>query len=401
MDTGSAGFPRELLSQPWPARLGYFRAYTMAHPRLLAARETLLNAIHEVAPNSLILLMGPTGVGKTTLRAKIERILTSEMLPELGVDPVRLPVVSMECIAPESGAFGWRDHFRRLLLQMNEPLVDYKVNPEAPVRMGERATKFLPGARAAGSQYHHAVEQALHFRRPAAVLLDEAQHLARMSSGRRLSDQLDVIKSLANCTGTVHVLLGTYELLAFRNLSAQLSRRSVDIHFPRYRIDDANDQKIFLTVLRSFEQQLPLSHPPKLVEEWEYLYERSIGCVGVLKDWLVRALTGVFRRNASVLTLKDLQAHAPSVPQCDKMLSEALEGEVRLLESAEERNRLRTRLGLGPQEHRREESSSDTTTQVAIEITSPRKRGRKPGQRQPRRDPIGLPTTSYATAINV
>ena len=82
MDTGSAGFPRELLSQPWPARLGYFRAYTMAHPRLLAARETLLSAIHEMAPNSLILLMGPTGVGKTTLRAKVEQMLTTEMLPE-------------------------------------------------------------------------------------------------------------------------------------------------------------------------------------------------------------------------------------------------------------------------------------------------------------------------------
>jgi energy-coupling factor transporter ATP-binding protein EcfA2 len=401
MDTGSPAFPPELLSQPWPVRLEYFRAYTMAHPRLLAARETLLNAIHEVVPNSLILLMGPTGVGKTTLRAKIEQMLTSEMLPELGTDPVQLPVVSIECIAPESGSFSWRDHFRRLLLQMDEPLVDYKVNPEAPVRTGERATQFLPDARAAGAQYHHAVEQALRFRRPAAVLLDEAQHLARMSSGRRLSDQLDVIKSLANCTGTVHVLLGTYELLAFRNLSAQLSRRSIDIHFPRYRIDDANDQKIFLTVLRSFEQQLPLSQPPKLVDEWEYLYERSIGCVGVLKDWLVRALTGVFRRNASVLTLRDLQAHAPCVPQCDKMLSEALEGEVRLLESAEERKRLRTRLGLGHEEPRREESSSDTMTQAAIEITSPRKRGRKPGQRHPRRDPIGLPTTSYAAAINV
>ena len=193
MDTGSAGFPRELLSQPWPARLGYFRAYTMAHPRLLAARETLLSAIHEMAPNSLILVMGPTGVGKTTLRAKVEQMLTTEMLPELGADPVRLPVVSVECIAPESGTFSWRDHFRRLLLQMDEPLVDYKLNPEAPVRMGDRATRFLPGVRAAGSQFHHAAERALRFRRPAAVLLDEAQHLARMSSGRRLSDQLDVL----------------------------------------------------------------------------------------------------------------------------------------------------------------------------------------------------------------
>jgi|SRR5271157_946101 len=82
-------------------------------------------------------------------------------------------------------------------------------------------------------------------------------------------------------------------------------------------------------------------------------------------------------------------------------VSEALEGEVRLLESTEQRNRLRTRLGLGSQEHYREKSSSGATTQVAVEITSPPKRRRKPGQRQPRRDPIGLPTTSYATAINV
>jgi energy-coupling factor transporter ATP-binding protein EcfA2 len=401
MDREATGFPHELLSQPWPARLAYFRAYTMAHPRLLAAREDLLNAIHEVAPNSLILLMGPTGVGKTTLRAKVEQILTTEMLPELRADPVRLPVVSVECIAPESGTFSWRDHFRRLLLQMDEPLVDYKVNPEAPVRMGERATKFLPGARAAGSQYHHAVEQALHFRRPVAVLLDEAQHLARMSSGRRLSDQLDVIKSLANCTRTVHVLLGTYELLAFRNLSAQLSRRSIDIHFPRYRVDDSNDRKIFLAVLRSFEQQIPLSEPPRLVEEWEYLYERSIGCVGVLKDWLVRALTGVFRRNASALTLRDLQAHAPSVAQCDKMLSEALEGEVSLREDAEGSKRLRTRLGLDCRETSRASSSTGVARQVTIETTSRQKRLRRPGQRHPHRDPIGVPTARYATAINV
>jgi len=38
---------------------------------------------------------------------------------------------------------------------------------------------------------------------------------------------------MANQTKIVHVLLGTYELLALRNLSGQLSRRSLDIHFCR------------------------------------------------------------------------------------------------------------------------------------------------------------------------
>ena len=46
----------------------------------------------------------------------------------------------------------------------------------------------------------------------------------------------------------------------------------------------------------------------------------------MLKDWLVRALTGVFRRNAAVLTFRDLQTHAAGVSQCDKILAEALEG---------------------------------------------------------------------------
>ena len=334
---GLAGFPRELLSQPWNVRANYFQSYTMAHPRLVSARDSLVNAIHEVPPNTLIVLLGPTGVGKTTLRAKIEQLLAAEMLSTLELDPGRLPSVSVECIAPESGNFSWRDHFRRLLLQMDEPLVDYKINPAAPVRIGDGAVRFMPSARAVGAEYHHAVERALAFRRPAAVLIDEAQHLSKMGSGRRLSDQLDVLKSLANRTRTVHVLIGTYELLAFRNLSAQLSRRSVDIHFPRYRTDNAEDLKAFQTILRSLEQQLPLSEPPNLLDDWEYMYERSIGCVGILKDWLMRTLISVLRRDAGVLTHKDLQAHALSVAQCDKMLSEALEGERSLEESTIDR----------------------------------------------------------------
>ena len=395
MVVAQVGFPADLLSQPWSARIHNFRAYTMAHPRLVTTREALLNAIHEVPPNSLILVFGPTGVGKTTLRAKIEQLLAAELLPVLETDRGRLPVVSVECIAPESGSFSWRDHFRRLLLQMDEPLVDYKINTAAPVHIGDKVVRFMPSARAAGAEHHHAVERALAYRRPAAVLIDEAQHLARMSSGRRLSDQLDVIKSLANRTNTVHVLIGTYELLAFRNLSAQLSRRSIDIHFPRYKADDADDLKIFLTIVKSFEQQLPLSEPPDLLKDWEYLYERSIGCVGVLKDWLARALVSVSRRNAGSLDRKDLEAHAPSIAQCDKMLSEAAEGEVRLLESAEERSRLRTRLGLSAKEN------SEDAADSSIKIASPNRNMLKPGQRRPVRDAVGTSSSMDANGSSL
>ncbi|MGA2078865.1 MAG: AAA family ATPase [Terriglobia bacterium] len=398
MEATTTGFPRELLTRPWTERLQYFKGYTMAHPRLMAARDSLLAAIHERAPNSLILVLGPTGVGKTTLLMKIEQRMNTELLADLQTDPGRLPIVSVECIAPESGIFSWRDHFRRLLMRMDEPLLDHKLDPGTSIHIRNRAVRFMPNAKAVGSEYRHAVERALCFRRPIAVMLDEAQHLASVGSPRRLSDQLDVIKSIANCTGTVHVLLGTYGLVAFRNLSAQLSRRSVDIHFPRYRADDPEDRKTFLTVVRSFEHQLPLPEPPELVKEWEYLYERSIGCVGILKDWLMRALTGVSRRNGNGLTIEDLQAHALSVSQCDKMIAEASEGEASLCESAEERGRLRTRLGLSPQEVR---PAHSTAGQAEGEIPQPRKQRRRPGQRRPTRDVIARPETIYATAASV
>ncbi|MGB9485490.1 MAG: hypothetical protein WCD04_05185, partial [Terriglobia bacterium] len=133
------------------------------------------------------------------------------------------------------------------------------------------------------------------------------------------------------------------------------------------------------------------------VKEWEYLYERSIGCVGVLKDWLMRALTGVSRRNANVLTIGDLQAHALSVSQCDTMLAEASEGEVSLCESAEELGQLRTRLGLSPQEVRPEPSTAGLAM-CEVEIPQPRKQHRRPGQRRPTRDVIARPEMSHATA---
>jgi energy-coupling factor transporter ATP-binding protein EcfA2 len=101
-------------------RLDRFRSFTVAHPRLVEAKETLINAIRGAEPNSLIFVFGPTGVGKTTLRLKTEQLITAEILSELHEDITRVPVVSVEAVAPESGSFNWRDHYKRLLHQLDE-----------------------------------------------------------------------------------------------------------------------------------------------------------------------------------------------------------------------------------------------------------------------------------------
>lgn len=376
-----SGFPRNLLSEPWSARLAYFQRYTVAHPRLTEAKEKLVAAIQDSEPNSLVFVFGPTGVGKTTLRIKTEQILTDELRQDLQTDRGRIPMVSVEATAPESGSFCWRDHFKRLLIEMDEPLVGRKQDPET-----SSARVRSVAHRPTMAEYRYGVEQALHFRRPAAVMIDEAQHLAKMASGRRLLDQLDVIKSIANRTRTIHVLYGTYDLLTFRNLNGQLSRRSMDVHFARYCAESAEDRQVFVGILRSFAQQLPLPETPDLAKDWEFLFERSVGCVGVLKQWLVRSLSAALRRGDATLTLQTLESHALSLSQVDTILSETSEGEMRLMDTNEAISRLRKRLGL---------SSRRTDGRIADAAKQPTPAPplhtiRRPGQRRPVRDPIGI-----------
>lgn len=357
-------------------RFDHFQKFTMAHPRLVAARDELMDAIDGAAPGSLVLMLGPTGVGKTTLRTKVENHLVEQMTPLMRADPCRLPFASVEVPPPHTGRFRWRDYFSRLLVAMNEPLIGEKTaNSPLGTRTG---TSF-----AIGSDLSYAAEQALRYRRPPVVFVDEAQHLARIASGRKLSDQLDVIKSISNRTGTVHVLLGTYELLAFRNLSAQLSRRCLDLHFQRYRADSCADRQIFQSVLLSFQKQLPVLGPePDLMAIWEFLYERSVGCVGILKEWLMRACVRSIQHGAGTLTNEELAKTALSISQCEKILAESREGETRLNESEDSKLRYRTLLGITPQPDSRNEPKDPISAAPSI------RRSARVGKRNPRRDPI-------------
>ncbi|MBW4418954.1 MAG: AAA family ATPase [Myxacorys californica WJT36-NPBG1] len=325
------GFPRELLNQPIADRVAYFQSYTMPHPKLKDAAQQLMLSIHQPAGASLIFVFGPTGVGKSTLLRKVRKELIEAALPRMEIDKGYIPVAGIEAIAPEFSNFDWKDFYVRGLMALNEPMIDKKIN-----RTNSKLKLRL------------ALESALSNRKPDAFFVDEAQNLGKVVSGRKLRDQTDCIKSLANIAQTRFVLCGTYELLMLRNLSAQLCRRSTDIHLPRYYAESTQDRETFQGIVQTLQFYLPLPETPDLLGLWEFCYERSIGCVGILKDWLSRTLNAVLEKdpNAATLTAEDLEHHAWSMEQCMIMLSEAKEEEQKLTPRAEIRNELRASLGL-------------------------------------------------------
>ncbi len=95
--------------------------------------------------------------------------------------------------------------------------------------------------------------------------------------------------------------------------------------------------------MKSFQVQLPLAETPKLVECAEYLYERTFGCIGLLKEWLLGALAEALDAEATTLTQAHLEA-CVDYPRVVKVGKEAVHGDKRVLERDKSRGELETLL---------------------------------------------------------
>src|SRR5437667_7006940 len=362
-------FPRDLLQQPPGARQEYFEHQCLIeHPRLLTALDATVQAICPPGdgasmrrPGTMVLVIGPSRVGKTTLIHLLEKRLLAKCKEQMHRDAGFIPFASITAAGPEASRFDWPTYYRAVLRGLQDPFVDGKT------------------ARIPTRELREAMEAALIHRKPLAIIVDEAHHLAKAASGRRLQDQLDHLKYFENVTGVSHLLVGTYELRPFRTVNAQLACRSIDVHFSRYDAAKEEDAQVFRSILWALQRQLPVEKEPHLVDHWEFLYARSIGCIGLVKMHLNRALNVALTEGAKTVTLTHLRKTATSEVRVELALRNALESEAELAESDGADERLLTLLGLrGPQTPVQKGQQRQTKP-------CPRQRGR----RRPGRDSAG------------
>jgi hypothetical protein len=365
-------FPPEVLSLPAGARQEYFEQRCLiSHPRLLEALETTLQAICPPGegastrrPGTMVLIIGPSRVGKTTLIRLLEERLTSMNKAHMQACPSFIPFASVLAAGPGTNRFEWAEYYREVLRALHDPFVDGKV------------------ARIRTRELREAMETALTQRLPLAVIVDEAHHLAEASRGSRLQSQLNHLKHFENATGVSHILVGTYEMRPFRRVNAQLACRSVDVHFSRYDGANEEDAQVFRSVLWALQRQLPVPEEPHLVEHWEFLYARSIGCVGLVKLHLNRALNVALTEGARTVTLAHLRKTAMPEARVELALRNALESEAELTESAGADERLLTLLGLrGQRPGVKQPHPEDTPHKASSKL-------RRPGKRGPGRDSL-------------
>lgn len=351
-----------------------YKEMTINHPHLKLALKRLGLAIRQAKKGSLVFMFGPTGSGKSTLASHMRDKINSAYRDELGFDVSVLPAEVVEAPYSDTQKFNWKDFYRRALIILHDPLADKKLNDP---RCSAFESKARTDKAAPGYELRLAFQNAIKHRKVRVLVIDEAHHIAKGASELELREQLEYIKSLANLTKTVIVLVGTYDLLSFRNLSGQLSRRSHDVHLPRYRIDNPEEYKIFGGVVRTFASSLPIPCEFNMTDMVEDLYVGSMGCVGTLNDWLIKAIEFAVEEGNGVLRRDDLTESMFSYDQMSKMIDEVLEGEKLLIQPENGIEMLKARLGVSGR---------------IVAITNNAKGAVKkpaPFKRKPTRDPVG------------
>src|SRR6266581_1791450 len=313
-------FDRALLLQPPEVRQEYFEQYCLIeHPRLLEALEAILEAIcapgEEVLtrrPGTIVLVIGPARVGKTTLIHLLEERLLAYATSRMQADPHFIPFASITAPEPGSGWFDWTDFYKPVLRQLGNPFVD---SPTAPIRT---------------RQMREATEAAYLERKPLAIIVDEAHHLAEAARGSRL------------------------------------------------------------------QRQLPVEEEPLLAKKhWEFLYARSIGCIGLLKLHLNRALNRALKEGSRTITLDHLRQTAASDVRVKLALRNALESEAEFVEADDADAQLLALLRK-PLPRPSPKTASGQNGQDQPQFS----RNQKPGKRAPWRDSTGLnPGTDSALPL--
>ncbi|MDQ2904615.1 MAG: TniB family NTP-binding protein [Chloroflexota bacterium] len=320
--------------------LNDFKTVKVRHPRLEEMEQFLLRTISGHRSYTLIDLYGASGVGKSTI---IEQV--AGLVRTTETNPAVFPVVIVQASPEDVGSSARLDYYQQILgqLQHYPAIRDRTKNLQLYINPGKRSNDP-----AEWLEMRNAVEYAFALLRVRVVFVDEAQHLLAADTARKPTAQLDWLKALTNRTNVLHVLVGNFDLYECCHLNGQVVRRMRDQHFPRYHLDTQKECEEFVGALKSLLECVPLTvDVPALLTHWRWFGEWSVGCVGILGDWMVETVDALWGEGETTLTIEALTRHALQPDQRARLEMEARTGENRVAR-AKAKSELELQQLLGP-----------------------------------------------------
>lgn len=308
-----------------PSYAQALQALRIKHTRVKQVMDELNSLIYPGSQDSLLMVCGPTGAGKSALAQHMVKAEIERSAGEMEADAGLIPAVYIEARASGADDFSWRLFYQSVLEQLDAAELDmpkyhFGIDASTGMMVSPRSPKdrTLDGLRSA-------VERALRHRKTRFLVIDEAAHIIHLTRRNRLEIQLDTLKSIANLAGVQIVLVGSYDLFRLMSLSGQLARRIHVLHLERYRQDNDTDIRAFRACVQKFQDAAAPIWGQSLMPYVDALHENTLGCIGTLSAVLTRAAR--LTETKGSWSVEHLRTALLSELQRQRILEEILEGE--------------------------------------------------------------------------
>lgn len=284
-------------SSKWKAVSDLVERRKLPHYHYENAQRELLTHMSFANPGDMIVLVGMTGTGKT----KMAKTVNGDLLSNSDSNHV----VSAYGLASNSGYQGKFDNkemVRSLLRNMGHPAFSLEGDFEISNSMERRNGCFT------SSQLIRALTSYVIHMGTLFVFIDEAQHLQYAGrNGSSIDPILNHWKAFAEETGTVLVLVASYQIIDVLKKSGHLIRRTRFVHLNRYR-DSKNELIEFMKIISTYLSVMPGVSKGIDIRRWsDVLRCGTYGSIGLVAKWLGRAISYCEANCLDVMSTKVLE----------------------------------------------------------------------------------------------
>lgn len=267
------------------------------HPAYEGPRQRLRKALDEHRPGHMVFIIGPSGVGKTTMRRSV--------MQEMFGNPAhwgrgRVPVAETFATLPHGAYFSSRQLAKSLLDELHAPTLNWLLQGshlEPAVKEAIRdeladsaqAWENIRLKRSTEGDHWGMVQRSLVARGCKYVSIDQVTALLVNHRDTSPADHTLHLMALAEASGVMFVMTGVHKASQLWAVHSELRRRVITVWVPPYSDRRKEDEIPFLRLLKSLSAKYPLSHEELLLKMSADILAATGGVFAEIVELLERA----------------------------------------------------------------------------------------------------------------
>lgn len=287
----------------------------LQHPAYRGPRDRLRATLDNHRPGHMVFIIGPSGVGKTTMRRSVMREMFGN--PHLW-GKGKIPAIETFACLPVGAYFSSRYLAREFLQELNAPTLTWAVadesswsSPLSDIQAEVRDRDIQLGRyqlRLTEAECWSSVRRTMIARGCKYVAIDQVSAFLVNHRDKSPADHTLHLMALAESTGSMFIMTGIHRAVELWSINSELRRRVTPVWVPPYSDRRKEDRAPFLRLLTSLSEKHKLSAQDLLIRMAADILAATGGVYGEVVQLLSRAAEAARQEGSERILRRHVEA---------------------------------------------------------------------------------------------